>query len=142
MAVGAVDNDDVRVTDPRKLSRLMQDAIGRVPIGDFGLEELEGNGMIQPRVVRVIHLAKGTLANLAEENEMAPLTKSTLRGASISIRGRRLPTGDLGGDIVCCRRDVAERPMDFGNISHDAKQFEETTQFAVSPQPVDLFPID
>src|SRR5687768_6488661 len=79
VAVGAVNADDIRVADARQLPRLVQNAVSGTSTGNFGLEELEGHGMIQPRIMRVVNLAECPLADFSKQDEMTPLAETGAR---------------------------------------------------------------
>ena len=74
MTIGAVHGDDVRVPHARQLACFVQNVSGRAA-GGFAFEKLEGDGMIQPRVLRLVHLAECALADLSEQDEMTPLAE-------------------------------------------------------------------
>ena len=74
MTVGAVHGDDVRMPHARQLACFVQNVSGRAA-GGFAFEKLEGDGMIQPRVLRLVHLAECALADLSQQDEMTPLAE-------------------------------------------------------------------
>ncbi len=100
--VGAVHVDDVRVPDAREAPRFMQDARG-VSLRDFGFQQFEGDGMIEPYIVGMEDFAERTRANAPAQNEVPPSANtlslhSGRRGAHVTDASRLIRVR-LGRDL-------------------------------------------
>ena len=71
----------------------------RVGLGDFGLEELQGNGVIEPAVVGAEDFAKRSLADLATQLQMAP-----------PARAARFPACRQRTGFAKARASITDRP--------------------------------
>ncbi len=72
MTVCPVNSDDVVVAYARQPARLVQKVGWLHAAFRFGFEQLQRNGMIEPRVVRVKDFTVRALSNLAHQEQMAP----------------------------------------------------------------------
>src|SRR5688572_26983248 len=116
MTVRPVHRHDVRVSYPRQLAGLVQNPVGGMPAGCASLEQLQSNGMIEPCIVRVVHLAETTLPDFSAQDEVAP--------AADVVRVRRdVNAGGRGGiEMVGGVRWVAERAVDLPDFVDHLEQ--------------------
>src|SRR5688572_12168427 len=135
MTVRPVHRHDVRVSYPRQLAGLVQNAVGGMPAGRASLEQLQSNGMIEPCIVRVVHLAEATLADFSTQDEVTPTADVVRVRRSINARGRG------GIEMVGGVRRVAERAVDLPDFVDHLQQGEQPPESGVSRELIDCIPV-
>lgn len=106
VAIGAVHHDDVGMTDVYELAGLVEDFARRRAFGRLSLEEFERARMIEPGIEGLEHFTVGALADLSDEQEMAPALNAGI-GHLGGGRLRRGLDGELEGVGDLRTMDVA-----------------------------------